>query len=134
MNSGYLDPKIVAGFAVDTGCLNKEVIEGIDYILANDKSDPIIIIQSDHGSPLLEPEPTKNNLVAFAILNVMRFPPGCGQRFYDSISTINTFRLVFSCLENEPLPLLPDRHFDQLGKVSILTEVQLRQREPNISK
>lgn len=122
----YLNPKVVEGYLIDITCLNKELLEGIDTILARDISDPLIIIQADHGAPVNEPRSLERNLlVEFAILNVTRFPTGCGEQFHPSVSAVNTFRMVFSCIEEESLSLLPDRHFVR-NEDGLLNEVKVR--------
>jgi hypothetical protein len=121
----YLNPEVVSGYVRDVQCLNHEVIEGVTEILKNDKSNPIIIIQSDHGSPLLVQDPDSFYLAGFANLSAMHFPPGCRQKIHDTISSVNTFRLVFSCIEGRDIPLLPDRHFWAYESKVGLTEVKL---------
>jgi hypothetical protein len=124
----YLNSDVVEGYITDVGCLNKEVIAGVKRILAEDPTDPIIIVQSDHGSPLLESNSFENNLIRFANLSAIRFPNNCGQQYYPSISSVNTFRMVFSCIEDTPLPLLPDRHFLIYEGDDGFTEVNLKWR------
>ena len=121
----YRSPKVVEGYLTDITCINKELLVGIDDILARDTSDPVIIIQADHGAPIGESDSREKDLLAhFAILNVIRFPAGCGGQFYPSVSAVNTFRMVFSCIEEELVPLLPDRYFSRTEN-GLLEEVMM---------
>ena len=42
----------------------------------------------------------------------MRLPKKCKNDFYDSISPVNTFRLVFNCIKEKKIPLVKDRYFE----------------------
>ena len=105
----------------DVKCLNTEVLELIQKILATDTSDPIIIVQADHGVRFVDlgldsgddPNIPSGEVLrtSFAILNAMKLPAACRDMFYDRISPVNTFRLVFSCLEGKNFDPIPDRQF-----------------------
>jgi hypothetical protein len=41
----------------------------------------------------------------------MRLPNKCRGTFTSSLTPINTFPLVFACIEGRPPNLKPDRHF-----------------------
>lgn len=70
----------------------------------------IIIIQGDHGfreyDPSADPELTQNE--AF---NAIYFPDRNYSRLYDSISLVNTYRVVLNHYFGQQLPLLPDQYF-----------------------
>lgn len=108
------NPDVVEGFLIDTNCINQEVLEGISQILQNDKTDPIVIVQSDHGAALGLGSSSKiYKLSRYAILNTMRLPQLCKDLFRTDISLVNTFRLVFSCIEQAQVQFLENRHFDR---------------------
>jgi len=108
-------------FRTDTRCLNDSTITTIDSILENDRSNPIIIIQGDHGFSFRMPDEKEAewNVASdlslqkrrLAILNTLRLPESCRDLFYPEISPVNTFRLVFACLEGRAPDFVPDRHF-----------------------
>jgi hypothetical protein len=114
----HYDP---AQFRTDTICTNRSVEAAVTQIIASDTSDPIIILQGDHGFKFRLPgelpatpeaategaEPVRR----LATLNAIRLPSACRSQFYDSLSPVNTFRLVFACLEGRTPDLLPERHF-----------------------
>jgi hypothetical protein len=110
-----------AQFRTDTICTNRSVERALTQIITNDTTDPIIILQGDHGFKFRLPgetpatpeiaikgaEPARR----LATLNAIRLPAACRSRFHDSLSPVNTFRLVFACLEGRAPDLLPERHF-----------------------
>lgn len=112
-----------AAFVNDLKCLNPQVISFIDAILASDPSDPIILIQGDHGyrgNENILPAPAgpaiDRRLIRFANLNAMRLPRRCADMGRDDITSVNTFRVVFSCLGDTDLPQIPDLLFTHSKK------------------
>ena len=103
----------------DLKCLNRNLLNLIDHIQETDGSDPIILIQGDHGYRYygLATDPaaggTKNQLrrARYAIFNAFRLPADCRDHIYNSISPVNTFRVVFACIEGRAPKLLPDRFY-----------------------
>ena len=79
--------------------INKEIIDVIREILSQSDTDPIIIIQSDHGTDFFD---RSMNFSAFY------FPGVGGDALYPSITPVNTFRLVFNKYFGTQLPRLPD--------------------------
>lgn len=96
----------------------------IDQALADSARRPVIILQADEGNsfPRLDREgksfdwtsaSSQELCLRTGIFSAFYFPPGTKgvEMLYDSISPVNTFRVVLSSLFSEPLPLLPDRTF-----------------------
>jgi hypothetical protein len=92
--------------------VNKSIQAAIDRIIQNDDGRSVIIIQGDHGTELTD----ERHVVAYGgdpdetlifersnILNAYRLPNSCdSQGLYQSITPVNTFRLVFDgCLGTE---------------------------------
>jgi len=97
--------------------VNKKVIEFVDDLLANSAQQPIIILQADHGVRwrLDEQQPERNTQEvykeAFSILNAY-YLPGCDySQLYDSISPVNTFRVVFNHYFGTEFELLKDESY-----------------------
>jgi hypothetical protein len=85
----------------------------VDRILARSPRPPVIILQGDHGPASFSSwdDATPGQLVdRMAILNACLIPSdSTGPAWYDSISPVNTFRLIFDRVFGQSLPLLPDR-------------------------
>jgi hypothetical protein len=100
-------------------CVNRMTLAAVESLLARDP-EAIMIIQGDHGTwrigglrsrPRTGWMATPEAEELFAILNAYRLPARCRRRLYDTISPVNSFRVVLSCIDDIDYPLLPDRHF-----------------------
>jgi Sulfatase len=85
---------------------NKRLLELIDNILAGSASPPLIIVLGDHG--FRHPDKKVDLAYDFINLNAVYFPDGDYSRFYDGISNVNQFRLIFNQYFGQRLPLLKD--------------------------
>lgn len=103
--SGSGSPDERQAYAGQVNYINTRVLEAVKEILANSKTPPIIVIQGDHGAFHVTPEDRMKNL------NAYYFPDGGSPQVYDSISPVNTFRVIFNRYFGANLPLLPDRHY-----------------------
>jgi hypothetical protein len=104
-------------------CVNRMTLAAVESLLARDP-DAIMIIQGDHGTwsigelrsrPRTSWMATPEAEELFAILNAYRLPARCRRRLYDTISPVNSFRVILSCIDDVDYPLLPDRHFLMSG-------------------
>ncbi len=96
-------------------CLNDKILDLTDTIVERDP-DAVIIVQSDHGVALeaweeFEEWSERDFELRFGVLNLMRLPGDCPDSIYPTISPVNTFRLVFACLADEPATFLPDESY-----------------------
>jgi len=99
--------------------ISKQILPVIQNIIKNSPSPPIIILQADHGpgSTFGKREEWKKNYSPTAlkersgILYAVYFPNKNYSQFYESISPVNTFRILFNVFFNENLELLPDKTF-----------------------
>lgn len=92
--------------------LNQAVLPAIDKILANSTKPAVIILQSDHGDSRFIDwnAPTTQGIHArSATLNAVYFPDQDYDTLYPTMTTVNTFRLVFNHWFGTTYPLLPDR-------------------------
>ncbi len=95
---------------------NKEVKKMIDEILDESENPPVIILQADHGprNTFIDGKfPTEDMFKeGMRILNAIYIP---GQKYdllYDSITPVNTFRVVFNTLFGENYDLLEDTNYN----------------------
>lgn len=94
-------------------------IEGLIHeILANSQVDPIIILQSDHGPNFafdggyeLQNPPKKLLQEKMRILNAYYLPEGNRDLLYETVTPVNTFRLIFNRYFDSNYPLLDDRSY-----------------------
>ncbi|MFC1848398.1 hypothetical protein ACFLXV_03720 [Chloroflexota bacterium] len=96
---------------------NKKVNNLVDDILAYSEVPPIIVLQGDHGpftwgfpsfSELTNEEETKAIMM---ILNAYYLPDNGQEFLYDSISPVNTYRIIFNRYFNTDYDLESDRSF-----------------------
>lgn len=94
--------------------VNQKTLEALDNILRLSRRPPIVIIQGDHGSrmSLDWDSVAKTDLrEPFSILNAYLVPKKMEKRLYDTITPVNTFRILLSSVFDENHSLLPDRNF-----------------------
>ena len=92
---------------------NKKLMQFIDKALSKSKTQPIIIIQGDHGfegATAIKPD-EKSHRRVFGILNAYYLPQKGSQKLYESITPVNTFRLIFDRYFGTNLGLLPDKSY-----------------------
>ena len=88
--------------------VNDMMMKVVHEILSESKCDPIIIIQGDHGPQLAN----KNKIKArMQIFNAIRLPKKDKNIFYDSITPVNTFRLIFNSYFDTGFELLEDKSY-----------------------
>jgi hypothetical protein len=94
--------------------VNRRTLVALDDILAQPGRRPIIIVQGDHGSRMnLDWSSLERTDVRepFAILNAYYVPRRVRADLYDTISPVNTFRIVLDDVFGAKYPLLPDRSY-----------------------
>ena len=97
---------------------NKLTLEMIGNITASSKTPPIIIIQGDHGpasswkaKSSYENPDDRMIKERFSILNAYYLPNGGNALLYDSITPVNTFRVIFNHYFGKNFRLLEDKSF-----------------------
>jgi hypothetical protein len=90
------------GYANQLQYINQRILALIDSILEQSPISPIIILQGDHG-PLLISETGR-----MGILNAYYFPDGRIDLLYESVSPVNTFRIILNEFFGEEFAILDD--------------------------
>lgn len=99
--------------------INKKVEALVRNIISKSENPPIIILQADHGTATSFENISLHNHKApsslmlkerMGILNAY-YLPDAGKLLYDSITPVNTFRVIFNSYFNTNLPILPDKNY-----------------------
>lgn len=94
--------------------LNKKLCKTVEKILENSSIPPVVILQADHGPGafLKWEDPESSNLKErTSIFNAYRLPQNGKALLYDSISPVNSFRIVFNALFGGNFKLLEDKSY-----------------------
>ena len=95
------DDEHAIGFIRSVQFVNNRIIEVIEEI-QEFPGNPIIILQADHGIS------GSTRVHRVSILNAYHLPNGGEQLLYDSISPVNTFRLILRNYFKEDIELIED--------------------------
>lgn len=120
--------------------VNKRTLQALDAILKQSKTPPIIVVQGDHGSRMnLDWESLARTDVRepFSILNAYYVPKNVRRHLYETISPVNTFRIILSDVFHEKLGLLPDRSYystadEPYGFVDVTSQTNKPLVGPNV--
>ena len=108
------DEEYKKGYSAQLNFINQLVMETVSKLLDKSSIPPIIIIQADHGpGAYLNNESYQESCLKerFSILNAIYYPYGEMTDFYEAITPVNTFRVVFDAYFNTNLGLLEDRNY-----------------------
>jgi hypothetical protein len=83
--------------------VNKRVIELIDDLIINSTTPPIIILQSDHGAHVITTSYDHTK-----ILNAYYLPENAKVNLYETITPVNTFRIILKYVFSQDINLLVD--------------------------
>ena len=98
--------------------LHKRIIEIVDELQANSRVQPIIIIQGDHGIPR-----TEINGAHFEIYNAINLAEDSSKDLYNTISPVNSFRVIFNNAFGANFVLLPDEAYILNEEAGTATQV-----------
>ena len=115
--SGKMDFEVfLEGYTNQVKFINRNIEDVVNHILENSANEPIIIIQGDHGPDFWSVRTSDETFedkswdVAthrMHILNAYYFPDN-SSGLYESITPVNTFRLVFNRYFGEDYEMLED--------------------------
>ncbi len=99
--------------------VNGKLLEVVDHLVSISRQEPIIVIQADEGPYLREDDLDGSRAaqlrVRTGLLAAYKGPGLSAGDVPETISPVNTFRLVFSRWFGQELPLLPDRVYSWDG-------------------
>jgi hypothetical protein len=93
--------------------INAKVTAAVDGILSNSEVPPVIVLQGDHGPDCFLHNGVQSDSYLqdrMSILNAYHIPGG-GPLLYDTITPVNTFRVIFDTLFGAHYKMLPDRNY-----------------------
>jgi hypothetical protein len=105
----------VKGYREQLIFVNRCITQVIEDILAKSETPPIIILQADHGPKAKSPE-IPYTRERMTILNAYYIQGNPSELLYDTITPVNTFRVVFDEVFGGDFELLPDRVYFSLYK------------------
>ncbi len=116
MRGDYEYDEFIEGYRNQLMSVNKRLQIAIDEILARSSAPPIIIVQSDHGPDAkldyggwrIEKTYLPERM---AIFNAYYFPDQNYEALYESITPVNTFRVIFNNYFGAGYELLEDRSY-----------------------
>jgi hypothetical protein len=92
--------------------VNILIADMIEQLLSDTTYKPVIILQGDHGFRFLQGEQSHNTPEeGSTILNAYYLPDKDYRTFYDSITPVNSFRLILNNYFGTGLPLLRDTSY-----------------------
>jgi len=103
--SNYEDKQFYRGQYI---FINAEIEKLVDALLEKSKNPPIIILQSDHGLRPVHRGIDIGRDEWQKILNAYYLPGDGKELLYDSISPVNSFRVIFNYYFGADYPLLED--------------------------
>ena len=89
--------------------VNKVIKKLVESIFQNSKNNCVIILQGDHGARFSGQESKKH--LEFANLNAMYFYNKDYRMLHDSLTNVNTFRVVFNTFFHKNYPILKDTSY-----------------------
>ena len=98
-------------------CMNEQLLRLVDDILSWDPA-AVIAIHGDHGTAFevdwslpIDAWPEAQIEERFSILMAVRVPESCRRDLYPTLSPVNLYRVLFSCLAEVKPALLPDESY-----------------------
>lgn len=115
LNDGGTVDEYKTGYISQMKFINAQMTEVIDHLLEIDPNHrPIIIVQGDHGpgSELSWVGSAETNLKErFSILNAILLPQNQNSSIYNTITPVNTFRVIANTLFDTKYEMLPDKSY-----------------------
>ncbi|MDM8531953.1 sulfatase-like hydrolase/transferase [Anaerolineales bacterium HSG25] len=113
-DKGGNQAEYIEGYRNQLAFTNQQLLIVLDKILANTDQPPIIILQGDHGpgSQLDLDNINQTNLTErFYILNAYHLPDGGSSKLSDTITPVNSYRLIFNHYFSTNYEELPNKNY-----------------------
>jgi Sulfatase len=112
-NDPFLDPANDQAFLLHVGYTDSTILnvlhKGLDSLSSDQRSNTIVILQADHGYRFLRRGGKDIQLKSsFGILNAVLWPKNSKAKFYNGMSSANTFRILFRDVWGVKLNTLKD--------------------------
>ena len=104
----------ITGYSAQSRYINKLVLILVTQLITESENPPIIIIQGDHGPRAFMDWESVNQTdtqESMSILNAYFVPNQTGIDLYDSISPVNSFRVLFNQYFDTDYALLEDHSY-----------------------
>lgn len=102
---------------------SRKVSQVVDDLLKQRDSDPVIVIQGDHGYRFCTQLDKRDQMIeAHSCLFAYRIPGNKAVKAWEGITTVNFFRLVFNQAFHTELPYTEDRIFETVSLKGIVTD------------
>jgi hypothetical protein len=110
------------GYRDNAEFIDRSILVSIEGILKGSPQPPVILLMGDHGPP---PGRVATREDRLTILNAYYVSEEMKRNLYDSITPVNSFRLVLNEYFGTNYPLLDDRSYsayklNQLGEADVI--------------
>jgi hypothetical protein len=106
---------------------NIVIEEIVNYIQINNKKNTVVIVAGDHGYRIYKDERIQNAMQNF---NAFYFPDGDYKLLYDSLTPVNTFRIVLNKYFKAGLPLLKDSSVIVGAGDEVIIKEKMKEKTP----
>lgn len=113
-SEGGTQEEYIKGYREQVQYINKRLLRLVNGILSRKNDFSVIILQGDHGPRSMTnlSDIKKTNLKeAYSILNAYYLPGNGNAALYESITPVNTFRLILDLYFGQSYGLLEDRSY-----------------------
>ena len=109
---GTSPEEYIQGYRRQLQFLNQRLPETLATLIADSKLSPIIVVQGDHGPGLRTSLSSLENTdidERYSILSAVYLPGSGATDLYETMSSVNVFRVIFNRYFGTSYPLLPDK-------------------------